>query len=190
MTLYGLGVACFSPVQLYQLALDAGFPEGTDPDQGNAGTMAAIAMRESSGCPNLTNLRAPHTNGANDPGEHSYGLWQINVDTSNLLSWLGLTSANQLLDPVTNAQAAYTMWGGDDNNLNVAWYTQHPENGYRSRYLANLVAVQAALGTTGVNVPGLGDDLVPVTGGDTIISGGIVIAAIGAVALALFLERR
>lgn len=181
MTLYGLGVACLSPVQLYQLALDAGFPPGTEQDQGNAGTMAAIAMRESNGCPDATNLSST---------EQSYGLWQINVKQPSMLAWLGLTDPNQLKDPVINAQATYTMWGGDDNNLDTAWYIHHTNGSYRSRYLANLIAVQAALGTTGVNVPGLGDDLVPVTGGDTILSGGIVIAAIGAVALALFLERR
>lgn len=181
MRLTGLGSGCFSPAQLYQLALDAGFPPGSDQDQGNAGTMAAIAMRESSGCPDATNLSST---------EQSYGLWQINVKPAGMLAWLGLTDPNQLKDPQTNAAAAFQMWGGNDGNLDVAWYIHHPGGSYRSRYLANLVAVQAAVGDSGSGVPNLGNDLVPVTGGDTIISSGVVMAAVATIGIALWLETR
>jgi hypothetical protein len=189
MTLSGLGLGaamCFSPMELYQLALSVGFPPGFTADQGNAGTMAAIAMRESNGCPDL------HFTGpaSNPNSEDSYGLFQINA-MANPISRFGLTDPAQLYDPVTNAQAAFQMWGGNDNNLDVAWYTQHPEGRYRADYVANLTALTAIAGTTGVNVPGLGTGIVPVGGGtvDVLLSSGVFIAGLAVLGLIFFLNR-
>jgi hypothetical protein len=144
--------------------------------------MAAIAMRESAGCPGATNLSST---------EQSYGLWQINVN-ANPVSYLGLSDPSQLLDPQTNAQAAYQIWGGNDANLDVAWYVNHGGS-YTSQYLANLVAVQAAVGTLS---PGINPDsvIVPVDDGSgdvtSTISMGVVIGSVAAVVvLALLLDR-
>ena len=108
----GLAASC-SPIlsadQVYAIARGAGFPADT------ATKMVAIAMRESSLCPNAHN---PGTLGV---AEDSYGLWQINaLGNPGLLASMGI-SAQQLLDPNVNAAAAYRMWGGKDSNLNTVW---------------------------------------------------------------------
>lgn len=183
MTLYGLGLGltgCLTPAQLYQLALSAGFPPGTTINQGNAGTMAAIAMKESSGCPTATNLTG---------NEQSYGLWQINVQ-ANPISGFGLSDPTQLLDPTTNAQAAYQLWNGSDSNLNIAWSIQ--DGGMnQSRYLANMATVQAAVGGSDISSGGiLSAGILPADDG----SGGglstMAVAGIAAAAVALVLLLR
>lgn len=126
----GLGAACatLNPVQIFQVATAAGFPWST------AIQMTAIALRESGGCPTAHNP---------GPGEDSYGLWQINVQGNpGILGQLGLSDPTQLYDPATNAAAAFLMWGGNDANLNTAWYINQP--GYSQAYLAQLPAAQAA----------------------------------------------
>lgn len=133
MRLSGLG-ATLTPDQIYSTALGAGFP----PDV--ATQMTAIALRESSGVPTATNL---------SPTEQSYGLWQINVQGNpTLMAQLGITDPSQLLDPATNARAAYYLYGNNPNNLNVAWYINRP--GYQQAYEQYLpVAQQAALDVSG-----------------------------------------
>lgn len=111
--------------QIYQLARNAGFP----PDM--AVKMTAVALRESSGNPAAYN-------GNSTTGDNSYGLWQINMYGAlgqARMQQLGITDPAQLLDPVTNAQAAYTIWGGSDQNFNTAW-------GYKdySQWLPSAVA--------------------------------------------------
>lgn len=130
----GLGLGSLTPTQIYQYALQAGFPTNV------ATQMTAIALRESSGNPSATNLSNK---------EQSYGLWQINVQGNpGLLQALGLTDPSQLLDPATNARAANYLYGGNPNNLNVAWYINQP--GYAEAYQQYLpVAQQAALDVTG-----------------------------------------
>ena len=137
MTLAGLGSvgAVCSPVlppeQIYQIARNAGFPQNV------AIQMTAIALRESSGCPNAHNPGNPL--GAED----SLGLWQINVKGNpGLTRALGIRRED-LFDPNVNAQAAYYLWGGNPRNLEVAWYINRP--GYKERYEQFLpVAMQAA----------------------------------------------
>lgn len=132
----GLGAACqsyLSPVQIFQVAKDAGFPWST------AIEMTAIALRESGGC------TTAHNPG---PGEDSYGLWQINVQGNpGILSALGLSDPSQLYDPATNAAAAFLMWGGNDANLNTAWYINKP--GYSEAYQAQLPIAQQAAASLG-----------------------------------------
>jgi hypothetical protein len=80
--------------------------------------MVAIAQRESSLNPScLATSVAGST-------EASYGLWQINMYGplgAQRLAQFGITDPTQLLDPATNARAAYALWGGNDANLNTAW---------------------------------------------------------------------
>lgn len=83
--------------QLVGLAKGAGFSSS------DAVTMAAIAMAESGGDSNQKNFKPP---------DKSYGLWQINM-IGNLgperLKEFGLSSEDQLFDPVTNAKAAFSV---------------------------------------------------------------------------------
>ena len=129
----GLGLGSMSPADLYTLALGAGFPSDT------AIQMAAIAMKESGGNPSAYN---------GTPPDDSYGLWQINMYGSlgpARMSQFGLSDKSQLFDPATNARAAYQIWNGNDNNLNIAWAIN--DGGVnQSRYQANLPVVQAAIG--------------------------------------------
>jgi len=83
--------------QLVGLAKGAGFSEN------EAVIMAAIALGESGGNSNRTNFVPP---------DKSYGLWQINMIGGlgpARLKEFGLSSESQLLDPVTNAKAAYAI---------------------------------------------------------------------------------
>ena len=123
-------MSTLSMEQIYQLARNAGFP----PDM--ATRMTAIAMKESGG----------NTNAYNGVGkDDSYGLWQINM-IGNLgqqrLSQFGLNSKDQLLDPATNARAAYAIWNGNESNLNAAWAIGYGVN--QQRYQQYLPAAQAA----------------------------------------------
>lgn len=127
MRLHGLGSSCLSTADLYQLALGAGFPSDV------AVTMAAVAMRESRGCPTAHN----HTS-----AEDSYGLWQINIQGNpGLTAALGIQPAD-LFDPSINAAAAYYLYAGNAANLDTAWYINRP--GYQEAYQQYLPDAQAA----------------------------------------------
>lgn len=141
MRLHGLGASCgtsvLSPGDLYNLATSVGF------DSDTAVTMAAVALRESGGCPTAHNP---------GPGEDSYGLWQINIQGNpGIVSALGLSSPTDLYDPSTNAQAAYYLYAGNPANLDVAWYINRP--GYKEAYQQYLPAVLAAAGQSPITGP-------------------------------------
>jgi spore coat assembly protein SafA len=107
-----------SRVQLAQVFYQAGF-RGE-----NLVSMVAIAMRESGGRPDAFNGNA-------GTGDKSYGLVQINMIGKlgeARREQLGLTSNDQLFDPLTNAKAAYTIsnngtdlspWGGYKGESNT-----------------------------------------------------------------------
>lgn len=146
----GNGVA-LTTAQCYALARSVGFP----PDV--ARTMVAIAMRESALIPTARCKNC-------FPGvqEDSIGLWQINMIGSlgqARLQQFGISSPDELLNPVTNARAAFLTWGGSANNLNIAWrINEEGSYGYRTKYLANLAKLPstdnmelAFAGGTGVN---------------------------------------
>jgi hypothetical protein len=105
----GLGTAVMTPAQLYALFQSVGFSPTV------ATQMTAVALKESGGNPGATNMVGP---------DNSYGLTQINMKGSlgpARLQQCGLTSAAQLLDPATNAQCAFKIYGGSDANLDTAW---------------------------------------------------------------------
>ncbi len=90
--------------QLYNVALQAGFSEK------NAKMAAAVALAESSG-------RSGVVRDTPDSGDLSYGLWQINMIGKmgpERRKQFGLSSNEQLLDPLTNAKAAYKISGGSN----------------------------------------------------------------------------
>lgn len=152
-----------SPSQIYQTALNAGFPSDV------ATQMTAIALRESAGNPAATNL---------SPSEQSYGLWQINIQGNpRLMAQLGITDPSQLLDPTTNARAAFLLYGGNPSNLNTAWYINQP--GYAQAYAQYLpVAEQAASDVLGVNPPAASDASIFAGVGAGIPPWGWIVAAV------------
>lgn len=121
--------------ETYAAARTAGFPPTT------ARQMVAIAQRESSLNPGVVGT-------INAAKETSYGLWQINWKDAGIRALLnrnGITDPAQLYDPVTNARAAFLLWGGNDANLNTAWYINKMGNqyGYGEKYQANLSKLPA-----------------------------------------------
>ena len=126
-------MATLSVPTVYSLARGAGFPPET------ARKMVAIAQRESSLNPGVYG-------NINKAAETSYGLWQINYKDPGirrLLNANGITAAEQLYDPATNAKAAFLLWGGSDRNLDLAWYINRTGNQYlyAEKYQANLAAL-------------------------------------------------
>jgi hypothetical protein len=80
----------------------------------------AVAMAESSG-----NARAHNGNAAT--GDNSYGLFQINMLGSmgpERRKQFGLSSNEELFDPLTNAKIAYKMSGGGKNWTPWSTYTR------------------------------------------------------------------
>lgn len=123
-------MAALTADQILQVALQAGFPIDT------ATKMVAIALKESGGDPTAHNTVAP---------DDSYGLWQINM-YGNLgparVAQFGLTSPSDLFDPLVNAQAAFSIWGGNDASLAANWYIDRGADA--TRYQAYLPTAQLA----------------------------------------------
>ena len=93
-----------STVQLVALAKQVGF------NQQNAVIAAAVAKAESGGGSGKLNNN-PKT------GDLSYGLWQINMIGRmgpERLKQFGISSYEQLYDPLTNARAAFILSGGSN----------------------------------------------------------------------------
>lgn len=115
-------MAILSADQIYAVARQAGF----SPDQ--AVTMTAIALAESGG----------NTQALNPNGEHSVGLWQINMRAHG--SKYGGESA--LYSATVNAQAAWEVSGGGSNIR--PWTVTHTSKGARyTRFMSQ--ARQASL---------------------------------------------
>lgn len=118
--------------QIFRLARNAGFPLQV------AIQMVAIALRESAGDP------MAHLVG---PVDDSYGLWQINMLGSlgpARRKQFGLSANFLLLDPATNARAAFLTWGGSKRNLDIAWAIDRGI--WKVRYQAHMgTAIAAAI---------------------------------------------
>ena len=127
-------MAQLSANQVYALARDAGFPPET------ARKMVAIAQRESS-------FRTDVVGTINAAKERSYGLWQINLKDPSVRALMqrnGITEGN-ILSPDVNAKAAYLLWGGNDRNLDTAWYIDRVGLSYQQgeKYRENLARLPA-----------------------------------------------
>lgn len=133
--------------EIYAVARQAGFPADT------ATKMTAIALKESGGNPGAYNGTGP---------DNSYGLFQINM-IGNLgparREQFGLTDNSQLFDPLTNAQAAYAIWNGDDANLGKAWAIDRGVN--QTRYLNFLPTAQEAAAAVEGVTSWVGDQFSP-----------------------------
>lgn len=134
-------MAVLSVQEIYQAALSAGFT----PQQ--ATTWTAIALAESGG----------RTSALNDRGEHSVGLWQINVAADVRRNHFG-----DLHDPLVNARAAYEISRhGTDMR---PWTTTHASNkGTNADYRHYLPRVEQVTGVQGDGrgVEGYGSKLPP-----------------------------
>ena len=117
----------YSIKQIYDAAVAAGFSH----DQ--ATTWTAIALAESGG-----RVRA-----LNSMGEHSVGLWQINVDPHVRSNTWG-----ELNDPLINAKAAFSI---SDHGRNLRpWTTTHESSkGTAHDYRTYLARVEAVTGGHG-----------------------------------------
>jgi lysozyme-like protein len=104
--------------------------------------MAAIAIRESGGDPSAHNLN-PKT------GDDSYGLVQINwAPAAGLQPFLkanGISDPTALLEPATNARAAFLLWRGKNAYLDLLWYIRHVGTAYQQKYQENLLLVHEAV---------------------------------------------
>jgi hypothetical protein len=137
-------MAALTADQIYRLTLSAGFPPAT------AVKMVAIALKESSGDPTAHNTTPP---------DDSYGLWQINMygplAAQRIAAW-SLSDPSDLFDPAVNAQAAFSLWAGNDANLARNWYIDRGSDMARyqqflpiAQAAANLVAGAGAASQTG-----------------------------------------
>jgi hypothetical protein len=115
----------FQPKELVQMLQAIGF-------EGQALKYAwAIAMKESRG-------NALSYNGNVNTGDHSYGLFQINMIgalAEERRAKLGLAYNAELLNPVVNAKATYYMsqqgknwsaWKGTNNQVVRYWLSKYP----------------------------------------------------------------
>ena len=123
--------AKFQPKDLVQFLKAVGF-EGQ-----NLKYAWAIAMKESHG-------NALSYNGNRKTGDHSYGLFQINM-IDNLgaerRAKLGLAYNAQLLNPVVNAKSAYYMskqgknwsaWKGTKTKVVQYWLSKYPYKAHKA----------------------------------------------------------
>ena len=117
----------YSAREIFDYALAAGF------EPHDAATWTAIALAESGG----------RTNALNDKGEHSVGLWQINVGAGVRENIWG-----NLNDPAVNARAAYDI-SGHGHNMSP-WTTTHDSNsGTAHDYRHYMAEVESATGVRG-----------------------------------------
>lgn len=119
-----------NPAQIATALRKAGFPESELP------RMTAVALAESGG-----NTRAHNPNA--QTGDNSYGLWQVNMLGSmgpERRKQFGLSSNEDLFDPVVNARAARGIFDSQGPN---AWSVVR--SGAYKKYLAE--AEQGVRGT-------------------------------------------
>ena len=133
----------YTQAELAQYARQAGFPEEKIP------TIVAIAMGESSGNPRAHNPDA-------STGDNSYGLMQINMlgqMGADRRKAFGLSSNDQLFDPVTNFAAAKTIY--DSQGLG-AWGAYN-NGSYKDFMPGATQAANSSLGQSPLGIGG-GDD--------------------------------
>ena len=141
--------------QICSTARAAGFRDSVEvaPGVTEVACMCAIAWRESRGNPDAYN-------GNVKTGDRSYGCWQINMrdpnvardvyehifniplDAGEAVPFAPNTEA-RLFDALTNAKAAWLLYGERVANLDEAWYIARPGVD-RDEYLSFLPLAQAA----------------------------------------------
>ncbi|MDQ1739216.1 MAG: hypothetical protein QOE53_868 [Pseudonocardiales bacterium] len=130
-------------------------------------TAVAVALAESGGSPTSHNGNA-------DTGDDSYGLFQINMLGSMgpaRLKEYGLTSKEQLFDPLVNAKVAYRL---SDGGTNWQPWTTYTRGAYR-QHLGENPTTQLTAGSAAAELPT--DSITAATGYDKIDSGRSLTAA-------------
>lgn len=107
-----------TPSQMMYLLREVGFPED------KIATMVATGIAESLKDANIDTVKSGLD--VNKKKEYSIGLWQINYKThkDGVLKDIGITSPEQLRDPLTNAKAALAVY-----NERASW---DPKGGFRA----------------------------------------------------------
>ena len=144
----------YSAQSAAKLAIQA----GATPEE--AKTLGAIAMAESNGGAKRHNTTAP---------DDSYGLWQINLygKLKSRIKEFGLSSAEDLYDPLTNAKAAIKIMRESEHSRNhnkfQPWST-FTSGAYRKYYNPNMDLSkdeQQPTGETGNRMRLHQDDIIP-----------------------------
>ena len=125
-----------TPSQMMYLLREVGFPED------KIATMVATGIAESLKDANIDTVKSGLD--VNKKKEYSIGLWQINYKThkDGVLKDIGITSPEQLRDPLTNAKAALAVY-----NERASWdkdgfraWTKY-KNGEYKEYLPDMKAL-------------------------------------------------
>ena len=125
-----------TPSQMMYLLREVGFPED------KIATMVATGIAESLKDANIDTVKSGLD--VNKKKEYSIGLWQINYKThkDGVLKDIGITSPEQLRDPLTNAKAALAVY-----NERASWdkdgfraWTKY-KNGEYKKYLPDMEAL-------------------------------------------------
>ena len=127
-----------TPSQMIYLLREVGFPEDKIP------AMVAIGIAESSKDSNIDTVKSGLD--VNKKKEYSIGLWQINykVHKDGVLKDIGVTSPEQLRDPLTNAKAALAVYNERaswDKDGFKAWTKYGNGKGEYRKYLPDMQAL-------------------------------------------------
>jgi len=125
-----------TPAQMMYLLREVGFPED------KIATMVATGIAESLKDANIDTVKSGLD--VNKKKEYSIGLWQINYKThkDGVLKDIGITSPEQLRDPLTNARAALAVYNDRlswDKDGFKAWTKYN--NGEYKEYLPDMEAL-------------------------------------------------
>ena len=161
MVTWGPPQPALSPAELYAVHMAAGF------DASAAVIMAAIALAESGGVPNAWNPVPP---------DDSLGIDQINM----LAHGTRFGTKDQLVDPLTNARAAYALSNGGTSF--TPWSTY-----LNGAYQAYLPQAQAGAATGASMPPVQVADVAPLLAG---VNTGFLLAVVAVAAAVLILSNR
>jgi len=136
-----LGLGSLSPKQIAQFAQNAGFT-GAD-----LAVAVAVALAESGGNPHAYNPELAAAGGT-PKGLGSYGLWQIYLKQHPEFS------GQNLYDPQTNADAAYSVYLASGSSFHP-WSTYGNGSGIYSGHMAQANVAVASLSDPTPDVPAL-----------------------------------
>jgi Lysozyme like domain len=161
MNTWGPPQPALSAADIYAVHVAAGF------DPSAAVIMTAIALAESNGVPNAWNPVPP---------DDSIGLDQINM----LAHGTHFGTKDQLVDPLTNARAAFALYAGRGGAF-TDWSTY-----LNGAYQAFLAQAQAGATAAGGSPPVQLADVAPLLAG---VNTGFLLAVVAVAAAVLILNR-
>lgn len=131
----------YTAKQILPYALAGGFPSHSV----ELVAILAVALRESSGDPEVTNFNK-------NTGDRSYGWTQINMLDPNVAKYInenvlkGLPET-ALLDPTIHMKAAYALSISmpGDKAYSLAWYIDRNNTNYQTRFASHLLEATLAV---------------------------------------------